>query len=56
VGLVWSSGTIKDVHKAVEKEMMSKVPFKLIGEAHQYVWVDGVELDAKELLIYIIKH
>jgi hypothetical protein len=56
MGLVWSSGTIKDVHRAVEREMMSKVSFKLIGEAHQEVWVDGVELDVKELLISIITH
>jgi hypothetical protein len=56
MGLIWSSGTIKNVHRAVEREMMSKVQFKLIGEAHQDVWVDGVELDVKELLIYIIAH
>jgi hypothetical protein len=31
MGLVWSSGTIKDFHRAVEREMMSKVSFKLIG-------------------------
>jgi hypothetical protein len=46
----------KDVHRAAEREMMSKVSFKLIGGAHQDVWVDGVGLDVKELLIYIIKH
>jgi hypothetical protein len=33
--LVCSSGMIKDVHRAVEREIMSKVSFKLIGEAHQ---------------------
>jgi hypothetical protein len=36
--------------------MMSKVSFKLIGEAHQDVWVDVVELNVKELLIYTITH
>jgi hypothetical protein len=36
--------------------MMSKVSFKLIGDAHHDVWVDDVELDVKELLIYIITH
>jgi hypothetical protein len=40
MGLVGSSGTIRDVHKAVEREMMSKVSFKLIikesaDECHQ---------------------
>jgi hypothetical protein len=56
MGLVWSSGTIKDVNRAVERELMSKVSFKLISEAHQDVWVDVVELNVKELLLYIIKH
>jgi hypothetical protein len=56
VGLVWLSGTIKDVHRAVEKEIISKVSFKRIGEANQGMWVDGVEIDVKELLIYLIKH
>jgi hypothetical protein len=56
MGIVWSSGTIKDVHRAVERKMMSNVSFKLIGEAHQDVWVDGVELDVKKFLIYIITH
>jgi hypothetical protein len=56
MGLVWSSGTLTYVHRAVEREIMSTVSFKLIGEAHQDVRVDGVVLDMKELLIYIIKH
>jgi hypothetical protein len=34
MGLVWSSGTVKDVHRAVEQEMQTKVVFKLIGESH----------------------
>jgi hypothetical protein len=28
MGLVWSSGTVKDVHRAVEREMKTKVTFK----------------------------
>jgi 2-hydroxychromene-2-carboxylate isomerase len=36
--------------------MKMKVSFKLIGERHDNMWIDGVELDAKELLIYLIKH
>jgi hypothetical protein len=48
--------TIKYVHRAVEREMMSQSSFQLIGEAHQDVWGGGFELDVKELLIYIITH
>jgi hypothetical protein len=56
MGLVWSSGTVKDVHRAVEREMQTKVPFKLSGEHHEDMWIDGVQLDVKKLLIYLIKH
>jgi hypothetical protein len=56
MGLVWLSGTVKDVHRAVEREMKTKVAFKLIGERHDDMWIDGVQLNVKELLIYLIKH
>jgi hypothetical protein len=56
MGLVWSSYTVKDVHHAVEREMKTKVSFKLIGERHEDMWIDGVQLNFKELLIYLIKH
>jgi hypothetical protein len=32
-----------------------KVAFKLIGERHGDMWIDGVQLNVKELLIYLIK-
>jgi hypothetical protein len=54
--LVLSSGTMKDVHHAVEREMKTKVLFKVIGERHDNIWIDGVQLEVKELLIYIIKY
>jgi hypothetical protein len=47
MGLVWSSGTVKDVHRAVEREMKTKVAFKLIGERHDDMWIDGVQLNVK---------
>jgi hypothetical protein len=54
--LVWSSGTVKDVHRAVERKMKTFVSFKLIGERHQDVCVENVELDLKQCFIYLIKH
>jgi hypothetical protein len=51
---VWSSGTVKDVHRAVEREMKTKASFKLIGERHEDMWFDGVKLNVKEVLIYLI--
>jgi hypothetical protein len=56
MGLVLSSGTGNDVHRAVEREMHTKVAFKLIGERHDNMCTDGVQLNVKELLIYLIKH
>jgi hypothetical protein len=47
MGLVWSSVTVKDVHCAVEQEMKTKVSFKLIDERHEYMWIDGVQLNIK---------
>jgi hypothetical protein len=32
------------------------VAFRLIGERHDDMWIDGVQLNVKELLIYLIKH
>jgi hypothetical protein len=55
-GMVWSLGTVKDVHRAVERKLKTLISFKLIDERHQDVWVDGVELDVKQLLINSIKH
>jgi hypothetical protein len=56
MGLAWSSGTVKYVHRAVEREMQTKVAFKLLGERHDDMWIDGVQLNVKELLIYLIKN
>jgi hypothetical protein len=56
MGLVWSPGMVKDVHRAVEQEMQTKLSFKLSGERHEDMWIDGVQLDVKDLLINLIKH
>jgi hypothetical protein len=47
----YESWTVKDVHRAVEQEMKMKLSFKVIGERHEYMWIDGVQLDVKELLM-----
>jgi hypothetical protein len=54
--MVWSYGTVQDVHRAVEREMKTHISFKLIGERFDDTWIDGVELNLNELLIYLIKH
>jgi hypothetical protein len=46
---------VKDVHPDVESDM-KKVSFKLVGKRFNDTWIDGVELDVKELCIYLIKH
>jgi hypothetical protein len=51
---VLSSDTAKGVHCAVKQKMKVKVSFKLIGERHGDMWIDGVQLDLQELLIYLI--
>jgi hypothetical protein len=56
IGLVWSSVTVKDVHRTVEQEMQTKVAFKLVGEHHDDMWIDRVQLNVKELLVYFITH
>jgi hypothetical protein len=47
---------VKDIHRAIELEIKMKMSFKLIGERHDYMWIDGAELDMKEILIYLIKY
>jgi hypothetical protein len=49
-GLVWSSSTVKDVHRAVESDLEKQVSFKVIGERFNGNWIDGVELDVKNYL------
>jgi hypothetical protein len=39
----------------VEREIKTKVAFKLIGERHEDMWIDGVQHNVKELFIYLIK-
>jgi hypothetical protein len=56
MGLVWSSSTVKDVHRAVERQMKKKISFRVIGERHDDMLIEDVELDVKELLIYLVKH
>jgi hypothetical protein len=36
--------------------MKTKVAFILIGERHDDIWIDGVQLNMKELLIYLISY
>jgi hypothetical protein len=47
---------VKDVHRAVERDMKTKVSFKVIVERDGDMWIDGVQLDVKEILIYLIRH
>jgi hypothetical protein len=47
---------VTDVHRALEREMKTKVAFKLIGERHEDIWIDVVQLNMKELLIYLISY
>jgi hypothetical protein len=47
---------VKDVHRAVEQEMKTKTSFKVSGERHDDMWIYGVELEVKEILIYLVKH
>jgi hypothetical protein len=54
-GLVWSSSTVKDVDRAVELELRGHKTSKLIAERFDGTWIDGVALNAKELLIYLLK-
>jgi hypothetical protein len=55
-GLVWSSIRIKEVHRAVEEVMMKEMDFTIINVRHNDTWIDGVEIDAKKLLIYLVSH
>jgi hypothetical protein len=45
---------IKDVNRAVENVMREELYFKIINVRHHDARVDGVEIDAKKLLIYLI--
>jgi hypothetical protein len=53
-GLVWSSSTIQKVHGAMENK--GKIALTIIGERFEDTWIDGVELCAKSLLIYLVHH
>jgi hypothetical protein len=54
MGLVWSSSTVKDFHRAAEREMQTKVLFKLIKERREDMWIDGVQLDV-HYTVYLIR-
>jgi hypothetical protein len=34
----------ENIHRAIEREMKTKVSFKEIGERHDDMWIDSVEL------------
>jgi hypothetical protein len=55
-GLVLSSSSIKEVHRAVEEVMMKEMDFTIINVRQNATWIDGVEIDAKKLLIYLVNH
>jgi hypothetical protein len=49
-------GMLKYVHRTVEREIKTHNSFKLIGERFDDTWIDWVELNVKELFVYLIKH
>jgi hypothetical protein len=53
-GMFWSSSSIKEVHRAVEEVMMKEMDFTIITARHNDIWIDGVEIDVKKLLIYLV--
>jgi hypothetical protein len=40
--LVWSSSSVKELHRAVEKVMVQEMEFEVICVGNE--WVEGVEL------------
>jgi hypothetical protein len=52
--MVWSSGTIKNVHLQVEADMQKTIPMTLIDEIHDGEHVDGVKIDVAAIFDYIL--
>jgi hypothetical protein len=52
--MVWSSGTIKHVHRQVEADMQQTITMTLIDEIHDSEHVDGVKFDVAAIFEYII--
>jgi hypothetical protein len=53
--MVWSTGTIKKVHRKVESNMLQIIPMTVIEEVHDTNLVDGVSFDVEALFIHVIK-
>jgi hypothetical protein len=45
--MIWSSGSIKRIHCAVELEMQSIITMTLIDEIHNEEAVDGIQFEEK---------
>jgi hypothetical protein len=52
--VLWSSGSIKNCMRDVEKTMTEKIGWKAIHEIHDEKLVDGVKLDTDKLFTYLI--
>jgi hypothetical protein len=53
--MVWSSGTIKNVHRRVEADMQQTMPMTFIDKIHDDEHADGVKLDVAAIFKYIIE-
>jgi hypothetical protein len=53
--MVWSSGTIKNVHRQVEADMQQTIPMTFIHEIHDGEHVDRVKFDVAAIFEYFIE-
>jgi hypothetical protein len=53
--MVWSSGTINNVHRQVEADMRQTIPMTLIDEMHDGEHVGGMKFDVAAIFEYVIE-
>jgi hypothetical protein len=53
--MVWTSGIITRVHRAVELEMQEIIPMTIINEIHDGESVDGIQFYEEAVFRYIIE-
>jgi hypothetical protein len=53
--MVWSSGSIKKIHRSIEKEMQAIIPMTVINEMHDGSSVDGISFDEEAVFQFIVE-
>jgi hypothetical protein len=53
--LIWGSGSVKGIHRQIEKDMHEEINFEVIKDQDGESVIDGIKFDMRALFTYLVK-